>query len=136
MNHVINAMFMYLDLSLLNLYFHQEERNFFWGKTYEALWRCSIPSKISMFVWKLLWQKLATRDALVRRGIISTPHGTCYICSLFSFWCVCLPLVFVNVLSHIKFGPWFWHGRVLRGWLLVIVLVTFCSMVVLLEGKS
>lgn len=47
------------------------------GQAFEALWRCSLQSKILVFAWKLLWQRLPTRDALSRRGILSSPHESC-----------------------------------------------------------
>lgn len=34
------------------------------------IWRCDVPSKVHILVWKVLLNRLQTRDTLVRRGII------------------------------------------------------------------
>lgn len=47
------------------------------SRSLKALWRTSIPSKVVVFVWRLLLERLPTRDALLRRGIISAYHNIC-----------------------------------------------------------
>lgn len=37
-----------------------------------------IPSKAGVFSWKLLVDRLPTLDALISRGVIPDPHGSCY----------------------------------------------------------
>lgn len=49
----------------------------FWGRYINALWRSSIPSKAIVFACRLFWQRLPTREALARRGIISSDQGVC-----------------------------------------------------------
>jgi hypothetical protein len=46
------------------------------------LWRNDVPSKISVFGWRLLLQRLPTRAALNRRGVLLNSHDlSCVFCS-------------------------------------------------------
>jgi hypothetical protein len=48
------------------------------------LWKTDIPSKIYMFGWRLLLNRLPTRVALNRRGILANRQDlSCELCSLF-----------------------------------------------------
>jgi hypothetical protein len=43
----------------------------------QKLWKNDVPSKVSIFGWRLLLDRLPTRKALHRRGILSNPHELC-----------------------------------------------------------
>jgi hypothetical protein len=43
----------------------------------KRLWKNNIPSKISIFGWKLLLEKLQTREALYHKGIITNNLERC-----------------------------------------------------------
>ncbi|CAJ2637160.1 unnamed protein product [Trifolium pratense] len=43
----------------------------------KKLWKNDVPSKVNVFGWRLLLEKLPTRDALASKGIITNPHETC-----------------------------------------------------------
>lgn len=46
------------------------------------IWQCDIPSKVSLFAWRLLQNKLPTRVLLASRGVIDANLGvTCVLCS-------------------------------------------------------
>jgi hypothetical protein len=46
------------------------------------LWRNDVPSKVCVFGWRLLLQRLPTRAALNRRGVLINPHElSCIFCS-------------------------------------------------------
>jgi hypothetical protein len=48
----------------------------------ELMWKNNVPSKISIFGWRLLLEKLPTRDALFNKGIITTNiEKRCVFCS-------------------------------------------------------
>jgi hypothetical protein len=50
-------------------------------KALQELWLNDLPTKVSIFAWRLLQNKLATRDELSNRGIILDPvHKTCVLC--------------------------------------------------------
>lgn len=45
-------------------------------------WKCNVPSKISIFVWRLLQIRLPTRDLLIRWGVlIANDYAKCVLCS-------------------------------------------------------
>ncbi|PNX92795.1 ribonuclease H, partial [Trifolium pratense] len=44
----------------------------------KKLWKNDLPSKVSIFGWRLLLDKLPTRAALQRKRIISNPHDLCF----------------------------------------------------------
>lgn len=45
-------------------------------------WKCNVPSKISIFVWRLLQIRLPTRDLLIRWGVlIANDYANCVLCS-------------------------------------------------------
>ncbi|MCH90777.1 ribonuclease H protein, partial [Trifolium medium] len=46
-----------------------EEINGFTAKVLKRLWKNNVPSKVSIFGWRLLLEKLPTREALYRKGI-------------------------------------------------------------------
>ncbi|MCH91156.1 putative ribonuclease H protein, partial [Trifolium medium] len=43
-------------------------------KAIQKLWKNDVPTKINIFGWRLLLEKLPTRVALNRRGILLNPH--------------------------------------------------------------
>ncbi|CAJ2628180.1 unnamed protein product [Trifolium pratense] len=50
----------------------------------QMMWNNNVPSKVSVFGWRLLLEKLPTRDALASKGIITNPHElTCVFCFRF-----------------------------------------------------
>lgn len=46
------------------------------------VWRSNVPTKAIVLVWRLLIHKQPTRDALMRRGILTSSHDSC---SVFCF---------------------------------------------------
>jgi hypothetical protein len=47
----------------------------------KKLWKNNVPSKISIFGWRLLLEKLATREALFDKGVISNQgERSCVFC--------------------------------------------------------
>jgi hypothetical protein len=40
----------------------------------KKFWKNNVPSKISIYGWRLLFEKLATREALFDKGVISNHH--------------------------------------------------------------
>lgn len=45
------------------------------------MWRIDVPSKVGIFRWRLLLDRLPTRDALASRACLSGPHETsCLLC--------------------------------------------------------
>lgn len=54
------------------------------GKACNLLWASQVPMKINVFDWRTLLDKLATKDQLKRRGILSSIHDLpCIFCFLF-----------------------------------------------------
>ncbi|PNX80416.1 hypothetical protein L195_g036415, partial [Trifolium pratense] len=48
---------------------------------FSRLWKSDVPSKIIVFGWRLLLNRLPTRTALHRRGILSNPfESSCVFC--------------------------------------------------------
>jgi hypothetical protein len=48
----------------------------------ELLWKNNVPSKISIFGWRLLIERLPTREALINKGIIiNNSDNRCVLCS-------------------------------------------------------
>jgi hypothetical protein len=48
----------------------------------EMLWKNNVPSKISIFGWRLLLEKLPTREALFGKGVITNnTERCCVLCS-------------------------------------------------------
>jgi hypothetical protein len=43
----------------------------------KKLWKNKVPSKVSIFGWRLLLEKLPTREVLFQRDIITNTHETC-----------------------------------------------------------
>jgi hypothetical protein len=51
-------------------------------KALKDLWKINVPSKVSIFGWRLLLEKLPTREALHTKGIITNSHErNCVFCS-------------------------------------------------------
>ncbi|CAJ2677955.1 unnamed protein product [Trifolium pratense] len=47
----------------------------------QKLWKNDVPSKVNIFGWRLLLEKLPTRAALHHRGILNNPHdNSCIFC--------------------------------------------------------
>ncbi|MCH91379.1 putative ribonuclease H protein, partial [Trifolium medium] len=46
-------------------------------KALKTLWKNNVPSKFSIFGWRLLLEKLPTRVALYNKGIITNTHDIC-----------------------------------------------------------
>ncbi|CAJ2658481.1 unnamed protein product [Trifolium pratense] len=47
----------------------------------QKLWKNDVPSKVNIFGWRLLLEKLPTRAALHHRGILNNPHDiSCIFC--------------------------------------------------------
>jgi hypothetical protein len=49
----------------------------------KKLWKNDVPSKVSVFGWRLLLERLPTREALHHRGILNNPH------ELLCVFCLC-----------------------------------------------
>ncbi|CAJ2650181.1 uncharacterized protein LOC123904681 [Trifolium pratense] len=47
------------------------------AKALKCLWLNNVPSKVSIFGWRLLLEKLPTREALYKKGIITNIHERC-----------------------------------------------------------
>ncbi|CAJ2645107.1 uncharacterized protein LOC123905266 [Trifolium pratense] len=43
----------------------------------QQLWLNNVPPKVNIFGWRLLLEKLPTREALYRKGIITSNHERC-----------------------------------------------------------
>jgi len=43
----------------------------------KMLWHKDIPLKVVVFVWRLFWNKLPTKDNLLRRGVINNDSSLC-----------------------------------------------------------
>jgi len=43
----------------------------------DNVWHRHIPAKVSLFVWRLLRDRLPTRDNLFRRNVIHAPDSLC-----------------------------------------------------------
>ncbi|XP_058746830.1 uncharacterized protein LOC131619786 [Vicia villosa] len=51
-------------------------------KVFERLWRIKIPFRIRAFGWRCIWNRIATKDNLAKRGIVSNPSDiSCCFCS-------------------------------------------------------
>ncbi|CAK8578677.1 unnamed protein product [Lathyrus sativus] len=48
-------------------------------KAFRCLWQIKAPSKIVVFDWKILWNRVATRDLLIKRGM-SRINPNCVLC--------------------------------------------------------
>ncbi|PNX64830.1 hypothetical protein L195_g054221, partial [Trifolium pratense] len=48
-----------------------EEIDSFTAKVLKRLWKINVPSKVSIFGWRLLLEKLPTREALFRKGVVN-----------------------------------------------------------------
>ncbi|GLT45963.1 hypothetical protein SLA2020_197560 [Shorea laevis] len=46
----------------------------------DLIWSRFIPSKISIFVWRLLLNRLPTKDNLLLRGVSLAPNTACVLC--------------------------------------------------------
>jgi len=58
-----NYMLMQQDL-------HQSGSDNNFGVVIKRVWRSVVPSKARAFTWRLLHDRLATKDALIRRGLL------------------------------------------------------------------
>ena len=47
------------------------------NKVVRGLWKCSIPSKVKIFVWRLLLGRIQVRGELFKRGVINNTHELC-----------------------------------------------------------
>lgn len=43
------------------------------------VWKCDVPTKANVLAWRILINRLPTRDALMRRGLLDSIHDTCCI---------------------------------------------------------
>jgi hypothetical protein len=78
---------------------------------FKRIWRYNVPSKINVFGWRLLLNRLPTRAALNRRCILLNPHDLyCVFC--FQYVEDCAHLFFHCLFSN---GVWFsvfkWLGK-------------------------
>lgn len=46
---------------------------------FKKLWLATIPSKVSIFIWRAFYDRLPTRHLLSRHGIISGDHNSSYV---------------------------------------------------------
>lgn len=44
------------------------------SKAYRYLSKTKLPSKIQIFIWRVILNRLPTPNALIRRGVITNPH--------------------------------------------------------------
>jgi len=49
---------------------HQSGSDNNFGVVIKRVWRSVVPSKARAFTWRLLHDRLATKDALIRRGLL------------------------------------------------------------------
>jgi hypothetical protein len=45
--------------------------------TLKMLWKTNVPSKVSIFGWRLLLEKLPTKDALFHKGVLTVNQERC-----------------------------------------------------------
>lgn len=48
------------------------------------IWRCDIPTKVAVLVWRFLFNRLATYEALFQRGTITSTRDLC--CVFLEYW--------------------------------------------------
>lgn len=41
------------------------------------VWRCDVPTKAAVMAWRLILNRLPTRDALIRRGVVNSNYDSC-----------------------------------------------------------
>ncbi|GLT95879.1 hypothetical protein SLE2022_135360 [Rubroshorea leprosula] len=89
---------------------------------HKKMWKSSIPSKVSVFSWQLLQDKLPTKDNLVKRGVLNVNQdNSCC-------WCATAPEKVDHFLLNCDFAYNIWM-RVCRWWGLTTVLSnTYLSM--------
>jgi hypothetical protein len=49
---------------------------------FKYLWKCGAPSKVCVFAWQLLLDRIQTKDNLLKRRIIDVQHGQCVNCTM------------------------------------------------------
>lgn len=101
-------------------------------RIFHKLWQCSVPSKILVFAWRLLQDRLPTREALLKRGVISGTHNdSCVFCFIqrescshlffscqfsYAIWVAVYSWLGISTVSHIEGREHFiQHGFFLRG---------------------
>ncbi|GLU12369.1 hypothetical protein SLE2022_290540 [Rubroshorea leprosula] len=83
------------------------------------MWKSSIPSKVSVFSWQLLQDRLPTKDNLVKRGVLNVNQDNSYC------WCATAPEKVDHFLLNCDFAYNIWM-RVCRWWGLTTVLSNTC----------
>lgn len=58
----------------------------------KSIWKARTPSKIQVFGWRIIMNKLPSKDQLVKRGVIQNGNRECLLCS--SEEKICLHLFF------------------------------------------
>jgi hypothetical protein len=49
---------------------------------FKYLWKCGVPSKVCVFAWQLLLDRIQTKDNLMKRRIIDVQQGHCVKCMM------------------------------------------------------
>jgi Na+-transporting NADH:ubiquinone oxidoreductase subunit NqrD len=73
----------------------------------ENVWYRHIPTKVSLFVWRLLRNRLPTRDNLLQKIYFNL--------IIISAWLVVIvqkqqDIFFYHVVNQIFYGHWYWPG--------------------------
>jgi len=67
----------------------------------DDVWSKHIPSKVSLLGWRLLRNRLPTKDNLVQRGILIPTDGMCVAGCNVTFLCIVIFLVFCGLMCGI-----------------------------------
>lgn len=86
---------------------------------FEWLWKIHAPSNVKVFIWKVFWNRIQTKDNLLKRGIIhSSSDSKCPFCN-----------VLEESTSHLLFGCSFSYKvwQLCYRWLGFSVTLPYCS---------
>lgn len=87
--------------------------------------QCDTPSKISIFVWRLLQNRLSKRDLLVSRGVIVANNDVnCVLCECEKVATTCSFLVIFPIMC----GLLLTHGQGLLDRCKILLLIIFCNL--------
>jgi len=67
-NTIFVILFLFLLFWIVNIWIRIEDSNV--NDTLVDMWKVKLPPKVNIFLWRMLWNKLPSRDNLMRRNII------------------------------------------------------------------
>jgi hypothetical protein len=87
----------------------------FEASIFHKIWKSPTPSKVVVFLWKLLYDRIPTKENLLLRGIIQQGNGS------FCVWCGDFRESSIHLMLHSKVAMIVWYE--IFKWLIVVIVM-------------